>query len=46
MRGGLPNMLSGLGAYGSVMDYYVNACASCPLLSPSWPSLSLGSALL
>lgn len=27
-----------LGPVGLRLDYYVNACASCPLLSPSWPS--------
>lgn len=25
------------GPVGVWLDYYVNACASCPLLSPSWP---------
>lgn len=25
------------GPVGAWLDYYVNACASCPLLSPSWP---------
>lgn len=38
-EGNLPLMCClALGPVGLCLDYYVNACASCPLFSPSWPS--------
>lgn len=37
MAGGCLICCLAAGPMGVWLDYYVNACASCPLLSPSWP---------